>query len=216
MIVPKLRELAKEAGAEVTAAVKAVVATEIAKVAVEVVVNAVEAAVETVVETVVAVVNAVEMAKVAAEVVVNAVEAVVETVVETVMVLVAVAVDAPEPLLLMRRARLSNRMAVVVVDLVVIDSKENNAKMLTLWIDKTELDVVAVVIASKAVVAVTGEAIRTLLLILMTRLRKKLKIPLQPSKRRPSKLPPLKKAKRKKATLSMISLPKSLPNRLVF
>lgn len=208
MIVPKLRELAKEARAEVTAAVKAVVATEIAKVAVEVVVNAVEAAVE----IVVVVVNAVEMAKVAAEVVVNAVEAVVETV----MVLVAVAVDAPEPLLLMRRARLSNRMAVVVVDLAVIDSKEKHAKMLTLWIDKTELDVVAVVIASKAVVAVTGEAIRTLLLILMTRLRKKLKIPLQPSKRRSSKLPPLKKAKRKKATLSMISLPKSLPNRLVF
>ena len=156
---------------------------------------------------------ATEIAKVAAEVVVNAVEAVVETV----MVLVAVAVDAPEPLLLMRRVRLSNRKAVVVVDLAVIDTKEKHAKMLTLWIDKTELDVVVVVIASKAVVAVTGEAIRMLLLILMTRqIRRKPKIAPQPSKRRSSKLPPLKKAKRKKATLSMISLPKSLPNRLVF
>ena len=215
MIVPKHRELAEEARAEVTAVAKAVVATEIAKEAVEVVVIVV-IAVEAAVETVVVVENAVEMAKVAAEVAVNAVEAAVETV----MVLVAVAVvavDAPE-LLLMRRVRLSNRKAAVVVDLAVIDSMEKHAKMLTLWIDKTELDVAVVVIVRQVAVVATGEAISRLVLTLMTskKIKRKPKILPQPSKRRSSKLPPSRKAKRKKATLSMISLPKSLPNRLVF
>ena len=195
MIVLRHKELAEAVKEEaVTVAVKAVVATEIAKEAVEVAVNAVEAAVEIAVETVVVAVNAVE---------------------EMAKAVVVVAVDAPEPLS-MRRARLLKKEAVVVV-LAVTDLRERHAKMLTLWIDKTELDVAVAEIANKVAVVATGEAIRRLTqMVVKTKIRRKPKIPPLPSKRKSSKLPSSRKAKRKRATLLMISLPRSLPNQLVF
>jgi hypothetical protein len=153
----------------------------------------------------------------AVEATVNAVEAAVNAVeeIEMAKVAVVVAVDAPEPVP-MKRARLLKKEAVVVV-LAVTDLRENHAKMLTLWIDKTELDVAVAVIANKVAVVATGEVIRRLMqMVVKTKIRRKPKIPPLPSKRKSSKLPSSRKAKRKRATLSMISLPRSLPNQLVF